>query len=281
MKKFWQRPTEIASHDIVTSTIRAWKTENYQGMSWSEPLEWLTRDLQHEAKLTDEARPLVRTMLVDLFVSRAVGGKTGVAERDPDDPIVLPRTVVIAGADAPAIATLAAAYGASAVNDPMRSEFCGLEWELDFHLPNFAEWQAADPLAAQYASAARRSSYGSTNATVGNTAAHLWCAFGHAEHLTQIRRAMPNAVIVSLGGGSDRATVDSAIERRRRWSSAVEEDKVARYWQWRLARLRETTEAQLLGFRAAGDARLIEVDTAEALRDPAPLGAQIAALLSA
>ncbi|NLA35069.1 MAG: hypothetical protein GX868_05195 [Actinobacteria bacterium] len=279
MKKFWQRPTEIASHDIVTTTIRTWKTEDYQGMSWSEPLEWLTRDLQHEARLTDAARPRVRTMLMDLLLARAVGGKTGIAERDLDAPVILPRTVVFAGADAPAIARLAAAYGASALNDPLRSEFCGLEWELDFHLPHFAEWQADDPLADQYASAARRSSYGSTNATIGTTAAHLWCAFGHAEHLTQIRRAMPAAVIVSLSGGSDRSTIDSAIERRRSWSDAVDEDKVERYWRWRLERLRTKTEAQLLGFRTAGDTLLVEIDTAEALRDPARLGVEISTRL--
>lgn len=281
MKKFWQRPIEIASHDIVTTTIRTWKTEDYQGMSWSEPLEWLTRDLQHEAGLTDEARPLVRTMLMDLLLARAVGGKTGVADRDLDAAVVLPRTVIIAGTDAPAVSKLAAAFGASALNDPMRSEFCGLEWELDFHLPHFAEWLAEDALAEQYESAARRSSYGSNNATVGTASAHLWCAFGHAEHLTQIRRALPKAVIVSLGDGSDQATIDLAIERRRRWSDAVDADKVARYWNWRLSLARDKRDAQLLGFRAAGDANLIEIDTAAALGDPARLGAEIAERLNA
>lgn len=281
MKKFWQRPTEIVSHDIVTTTIRAWKTEDFQGMSWSEPLEWLTRDLQHEAQLSDAARATVRDDLLGLFRDRAVGGKTGVAERDQDGPFDEPRTVIIAGLDPLATARVAEALGArDATRDPLRHEFCGLEWELDFHLPHMAEWQAEDTLAEQYAGAARRSSYEPTNAIIDNISVHVWAGFGHAEHLTQIRLALPNSVIVYLSGCNESSAGDVAAQRRTKFSDAVDADKVRRYFAFRIGVMKEKAEAQLLGFRTAGDQRLIEVDAAVALANTASLSAEIAQRLA-
>lgn len=282
MRKFWQRPQQITSHDLVTTTIRTWKTEDLQSMSWSEPLEWLTRDLQHEAGLTDEARPIVRQRLLDLLLDRAVGGRTGVeAPASGAEPSSETRTVVLAGTDPIAIATLARHYGATAANDPMMTEFCGLEWELDFHLPHFAEWQATDPLAAQYSSAAQRNGFASNNATVANLATHLWAAFGHLEHLTQIRAAAPRAVIVVLHGGDDSAAANEACRRRAQFCANVERNKVERYWAFRLAAIRDTSNAQLMGFRTAMDPRLIEVNASEALDNPTALAADIAARLVA
>lgn len=275
MKRFWKRPVEIASHDIVTTAVRQWRTEDFQGMSWSEPLEWLTRDLEDLAGLSDEARPKVRQWLMDLLVDRAVGGKTGVPEPDPNDLPPEPRTVVLAGADPVAIGRVAAHWGASVRNDPLMREFCGLEWELEFHLPSMAEWQAQDRLDEQYESAARLSARRSHNATVGTVAVHVWCAFGHAEHLTQVRQVLPKAVIVFLTGGDDGAAGREAVRRRGAWSNTVDPTRVERYWDWRISILREKAEAQLIGFRAAQDPCLVEIAADAAVADPARLGAEV------
>jgi hypothetical protein len=69
-RRLLDRP-EIVSHDIVTRAMHEAKSDDFGGMSWSEPLEVLTRSLDREASLTMSGRRAARTFLTELLVHAA------------------------------------------------------------------------------------------------------------------------------------------------------------------------------------------------------------------
>lgn len=212
-RRLLDRP-EIVAHDVVTRALHRVREEALGDMTWAAPLEALTRSLDTEARLTVGGRRRTRRQLVDLLVARAS------QRREP--PVAT--DIVVTGLDDEAVEALTHALGGGTnARSRFDASFVSRRFEEQWHVPAYAEWRSGERLDSLISSIVGESR------VVGGV--------DFAEHLPAVRAAAPEAAVVvvesDLNPLADRVAVRSASARRRD-SSDVDDEKVGRYWRWRL-----------------------------------------------
>ena len=219
-RRLLDRP-EIVSHDIVTRAMHEAKSDDFGGMSWSEPLEVLTRSLDREASLTMSGRRAARDRLVARLLDRRP-----IRDVTSDGTGAVP-TVVVTGPDPDSVRSGEQALGGSGIDGItlLESTFTSMSFEVDAHIPSYAEWLTEADLHAPYADVARRC----THRVLG--------AMDFAERTAEIDRALPGALLVEIDRPLEdavEAITHHSVLGRRPDSRTVDPAKVERYWRWRL-----------------------------------------------
>lgn len=240
----------------------------------SEPLEVLCRSLEREAELPAPARRAARRRLIDALVRRATLETT--AEGATAAPVVDP--LVIAGAPGSLAAMrlrddltrrgLVSVAGPPSDPDLLEAALSSPSFELDWHVPAYAEWLLGADLTETYRAWSRWAA-GTRPGARPLLGSHL-----HLEHATELSAAMPDATFIRVIADDD-VELDEAIRHavaaRRASVGDVDGSTIERYWRWRLDEWRTI---------ATGAAADLVVEAREVRDDLAAVVANVSAVAS-
>ncbi|MEZ5321078.1 MAG: hypothetical protein R2698_03155 [Microthrixaceae bacterium] len=240
---------ELAAHEIVTRAMRRSNSSEFGPMSWTEPLEVLTRSLVREAALTRGGRRVVRDRLVTLLQDRTddapspEDGDSGGDEPGVDLVVITAPTWL--GLQRAASERKGRAGGGQTLiltdDTTMGPEFCSLCFERWAHVPTYAEWLDEADLGANLRAARRRIAVRATRRGVAEV---VVASVVLHDRLLEVADAWPSARFETTGPADAEvrpehldAEVAEVIAERRRHSARVDPDKVGRYWRWRVGAL--------------------------------------------
>lgn len=257
------RRRELTDHDIAVAAMSRFVRNDIPSELQRQPLALLTSSLSREAALNASGRRWARQRLVEL-VGAWPAGSTSTSdlvapELTAGAPVILaalPATPVNGVLDA------LAGVGIEAVGPPdaLSVALHSFDFEMDWHVPTYAEWLHDADFAPLY-----RWTHSWAATLLPRRSRALLVGPDHLERVADIGRALPSAVIVmiesSLGEATARA-VDAVCARRERHSDAVSRDKVARYLTFRLSTMVDRAD------RASPNQRILRFSEAEARADP-------------
>lgn len=238
---------EIVAHDVVTRALHRVSGDALGDMVWATPLEVLTRSLDTEARLTVGGRRRTRRQLVDVLAARA---------SHPRVPPVATE-IVVTGLEDEAVEALTRALGGGTdARSRFEASFVSRRFEEQWHVPSYAEWRSGEQLDSLIRSIVGES------AVIGGV--------DFAEHVPAVRAAAPRAVVVVVESDVDSLTdvlSKRSASARRRDSSEVDDEKVGRYWGWRLGSI---------AARLADSAPDVVVQAGDVLAGPASVAKVVA-----
>ncbi len=233
----------LESHQVVTRAMRVSGLADFGPMDFAEPLEILCRSLERDAHVHPVGRVRARRRLVDALVARARQEQL-LEERSAivDAPVATP--IVIIGLPHAGGSLLrdrlADEPGSRAPptdHDLLAPSLASMEFEVDWHVPAFAEWYDSADLTHAYQRL--RTTLQVLDGEGPSDPSDRWVIEGwqHVEQLGAIANAFPDAVIVQVHRDPDAVLaewVDTVARRRRESSDRVAPEQLAKYWEWRL-----------------------------------------------
>ncbi len=257
--------------------------------SQREPLAVLTASLVNEAGLHARGVSAARDRLVELVgawphddgdgpaddlhseQSSASAAATGGSDAE-GPPTAGPGALIVAATPGvpidPLVSSLIEA-GAVLIGppDPLEVTLSSWSFELDWHLPTYAEWLHDADLSVAYRLAAR------WMATMPRPSASvpMLVGTGHMERLHEIDASMTDATVVIVGGDEDhldRAT-DLIARRRASFADEVDRTKLRRYLDFRLATMAQRAADPPDGLRVA------RIGASDVVSDPRRVAATV------
>ena len=231
----------LESHQLVTKAMRSTGLADFDGLSFAEPLEVLTRALDGQAALTRRGRADARSRLVGLLAERArtaalLSEHPEILSLDIDEPIVLlgmppAGTRLICGllAADPGLRT-----GPPSDSDLLAIDFASMDFEYAWHVPAFAEWYFDADLAPRYEYLVKLLRVQQWQEPGGRWVLH---GFQHLEQLGPLLTVFPRAVVIQVHRDPVAVLAEwtaTLSERRSRSSHVVGHAKIAKYWAWRI-----------------------------------------------
>jgi len=209
----------------------------------SEPLELLCRSLDRQADLAALPRRAARRRIVDALVRRAE-----LLAGAPPPPAAEP-LVVVGAPGSPRAARLRSALleanpglmrpGPPTDPDSLEPLIAAPRFELDWHVPAYAEWLLTADLRPTYRDLRRVSSR-----ITGTETRALLGESMHLEQLAALKAVMPGVAVVRVvddPAHEDRSAIEAAIAARESSTGHVEASAISRYWTWRMQEWRSRT----------------------------------------
>ncbi len=210
--------------------------------SIAEPLEILTRSLDRQANLHGPGRLGARRQLIASLVRRGL-----LASRQSSEPPIGAGdhgpAIVIAGLPGAGSVALRRWLTLDAIWHPVEDEtelfaaaLATMDYEVQWHVPAFAEWFDAADLSEPYRFV---SGVLSRRRPVPLGTRWVLCSPQHLERLDELSVGFPGATVVRLHEDHDRALARATalvVGRRRQASRAVDPEAIRRYCAWRIDR---------------------------------------------
>jgi hypothetical protein len=141
--------------------------------------------------------------------------------------------------------------------DPLEVALSSWSFEMDWHLPTYAEWLHDADLTEAYRTGA---------------GAAMLVGTAHLERMAEIGAALPGATVVVIETGADRfaeRSADLIAPRRAQWSHRVDAAALRRYLDFRLGVMLERARSEPTG------ARVVRVPEAAVRSDPDGVAATV------
>lgn len=225
----------LESPALVVAATKRTQTDIEIG-TVSEPLELLCRSLDRQADLPALPRRAARRRIVDALVRRACL-LAGAPPPPAAEPLVVvgapgsPRAARLRGALLEATPSLTR-LGPPTDPDSLEPLIAAPLFELDWHVPAYAEWLLTADLRPTYRDLLRVSSR-----IAGTETRALLGESMHLEQLSALRAEMPGAMVVRVVDDpdvEDRSAVAAAIAARESATGRADATAISRYWTWRM-----------------------------------------------
>jgi hypothetical protein len=241
----------------------------------SDQFEVLCGALRDEAQLHAGGIVAARRRVVDLLARR--GRTVHLLDRHPEiDALAMAAPIVITGLPHSGAETLRDLL----VDRPdldrpgdepslMGVHMSSIEFELDWHVPAYAEWYDEADLQPGYGWLRRLLQVQRWQDTGSPARRWVLTSMQHLEQLPALLATFPDALVVQTHRDLDAVVTDmvgSVSERRRRSSAEVNPTQIGRYWSWRAGRMLERNQHQR---RALDPARVVDVAHDDLVDDPA------------